>query len=83
MVKAQNKLKKISLPTISRFNGEESAVYIFEEIMHRQHWCVADREVLRAKIESIVSEEIKRQKTHREKVIEVKKINASIAKLGK
>lgn len=76
------KTKKKMLPTISRFDGESEAVYIFEKIMFRQHWTVAGRDALTTKIENIVAAEIKRQKAHREKVIEVKRFNAAMDKQG-
>ena len=70
--------KKKSIPTLSRFDAENDSVYIFEEIMFRQHWTVAGRDTLAAKIESIVDKELQRQEKHREKVILIKRFNASI-----
>ena len=79
MTKEKNTLKKIKVPTIKDFNGEVAAVCIFEEIMHRQRYTSTDREVLTAKIETVVRDEIDRQKQHKKAVAFAKRHNSKVA----
>jgi hypothetical protein len=75
---AKKKDKKIIVPSLKAFSGEEIATDIFEGIMQRKYWCVPDRDKLADIIESTVEEEIERQKKHGDMVAHAKAYNEAL-----